>query len=317
MKKLFFYLICLTCLAFAKDIKPIKEIKIDAAVLDMVVAKDNVYVATDASKVVVLDKNLNIKQEIRVRKIKDFMGTLNDADIYSVDVLGKKILFLAQAEDGYAEAFIYENNKTKKVLDKSLMLYAKAAKFVDDNRAVLVLMSDELVLYDINKHKIIKRAKAGEYFYSTMAMDKSRKYLVVGDEGGEVIVVDPTTLIRKKLFKDVNKDKILSLYINSPLIAAGSRADKKLALYNMQGGKPKTYQNPDFFIYVVGLTPDNRYVVYGDNEQYILKVADTNSLDVHYRLVGHKNIVNVVRFMNDKLLLTGSETGEILKWRLP
>ena len=316
MKKLLLYLLFIS-LVFAVDIKPIKEAKIDAAVLDMVVTNDNIYVATDASAVVVLDSNLSLKKEIKVRKIKDFMGEFNDADIYSVDVIENKILFLAQAEDGYAELFVHENNQTKKVLDKSLMLYAKAAKFVDSKRAVLALMSDELVLYDIDAQKIIKRAKAGEYFYSTMAMDKSRKYLVVGDEGGEVIVVDPSTLQRIKLFKDVNKDKILSLFINAPLVAAGSRADKKLALYNIDGGKPKTYKNPDFFVYVVGLSPDNRYVLYGDNEKYILKVADTNSLDVKYRLVGHKNIVNVIRFIDNKLLLTGSETGEIMMWRLP
>ena len=316
MKKLLLYLLFIS-LAFAVDIKPIKEAKIDAAVLDMVVTNSNIYVATDASAVVVLDSNLSLKKEIKVRKIKDFMGELNDADIYSVDVIENKILFLAQAEDGYAELFIYENNQTKKVLDKSLMLYAKAAKFVDSKRAVLALMSDELVLYDIEKQKIIKRAKAGEYFYSAMAMDKSRKYVVVGDEGGEVIVVDPNTLQRIKLFKDVNKDKILSLFINAPLIAAGSRADKKLALYDMHGGSPKTYKNPDFFVYVVGLSPDNRYVLFGDNEKYILKVADTVSLAVRHRLIGHKHIINVIRFIDNKLLLTGSETGEILMWRLP
>ena len=304
-------------LALAMDIKPIKSAKIDAAILDMVIAKNKIFIATDASKVVIMDLDLHTLQTIKVRKIKDFMGELNNADIYSIDVAGDTVLFLAQAEDGYAELFIHKNNQTKKVLDKSLMLYAKAAKFVDSKRAVLALMSDELVLYDIEKQKIIKRAKAGEYFYSAMAMDKSKKFLVVGDEGGEVIVVDPSTLQRIKLFKDVNKDKILSIFINAPLIAAGSRADKKLALYNMQGGKPKTYKNPDFFVYVVGLSPDNRYVLYGDNEKYILKVADTNSLDVRHRLIGHRNIVNVIRFVDDDLLITGSETGEIFEWRLP
>ncbi len=317
MKKTLLYLLLFTFWLFANDLKPLKEIKIDAAVLDMVVAKNAIYVATDASTVVVLDKNLSIKKEIKVRKVKDFMGTLNDADIYSVDVMGDKILFLAQAEDGYAELFIHENNQTKKVLDKSLMLYAKAAKFVDQQRAILVLMSDEVVLYDLQAGKILKKAKAGEYFYSAMAIDKSRRFVVVGDEGGEVIVVDPQTLQRVKLFKDVNKDKILSLAIAAPLIGAGSRADKKLALYSLQGGKPKTYTNPDFFIYVVGISPDKKYVVYGDNEKYILKVADSNSLDVRHKLIGHKNIINVVRFIDSKTLLTGSETGEILLWRLP
>lgn len=310
-------LICLISFVFAATaIEPVKRAKVDAAILDMAIADGKVYLATDASEVVIADTNLTILNRIKVRKIKDFMGTLNNADIYSVDVLGKKVLYLAQAEGGYAELFVYENGKSTKVLDKSLMLYAKAAKFVDSKRAIIALMSDEVILYDIAGKKILKRVKAGEYFYSCMAIEKGRKYVAIGDEGGEVIVVDTQTLQRVKLFKDVNKDKILSIYINRNLIAAGSRADKTLALYSLDGSRPKVYKNPDFFIYVVGLSPDNHYVVFGDNEKYILKVADTNSLDIRYKLIGHKNLVNVVRFLDANSLLTGSETGELIKWRL-
>ncbi len=315
MKKLLVFLFFIVA-SVAGEIKPLQQTSIKAAVLDMVLANEKIYIATDASEVVVMDRNLSVLERIKVRKIKDFMGALNDADIYSVDVIGNKILYLAQAEDGYAELYIYQNGKSEKVLDKSAMLYAKAAKFVDERHAIIALMSDEVVLYDLKAKKVVKKVKAGEYFYSCMAIDSARKYVAVGDEGGEVIVVDTKSLHRVKLFKDVNKDKILSISINKNLIAAGSRADKTLALYDLDGSKPKTYKNPDFFIYVVGLSPDNRYVVFGDNEKYILKVATTDSLDVQYQLIGHKNLINVVRFLDTKTLLTGSETGEIIKWRL-
>ena len=299
------------------DLGPAQQTKIEGAVLDMALDGAKIYVATDASSVVVLSRDLAVLQTIKVRKIKDFMGTLNNADIYSVDALDGKILYLAQAEEGYAELFVFENNISTKVLDKSAMLYAKAAKFVDKNHAIIALMSDEVVLYDLVNKKILKRALAGEYFYSAMAMESGRKYVAIGDEGGEVIVVDPKTLERKKLYKDVNKDKILAIYANKDLIAAGSRADKTLVIYSLTGGVQAKFQNPDFFIYVAGLSPDNRYVVFGDNEQYILKVATTDTIDVRHRLVGHKNLVNVVRFLDNKTILTGSETGEIIKWRLP
>ncbi len=301
---------------FAMQLHPVQKAMIKAAVLNMVISEGRIYIATDASKVVILDRDLRPVNEIKVRKIKDFMGTLNDADIYSVDVLDGKILFLAQAEEGYSELFVNDGNKTTKVLDKSKMLYAKAAKYVDSGHALLALMSDEVILYDIAHQKVVKRAKFGEYFYSVMAMDKDRRHFVIGDEGGEVIVGEAATLKRVKLFTNINKDKILSIDINKNMIAAGSRADKTLAIYDWQENSHKVVKNPDFFIYVVGLSPTNRYVVYGDNDKYILKVLDIGNMEQKYELVGHKNIVNVVRFIDKDTIISGSETGEILKWRL-
>jgi len=311
-----FVLAASAIILFATQLHPVLEVMIKAGVLDMVIDDKYIYIATDASKVMILDKKLHPIQEIKVRKIKDFMGTLNDADIYSVDVLDGKILFLAQAEDGYSELFVNDGNKTTKVLDKSKMLYAKAAKYVDSGHALLALMSDEVILYDIAHQKVVKRAKFGEYFYSVMAMDKDRRHFVIGDEGGEVIVGEAPTLKRIKLFKNINKDKVLSIDINKNMIAAGSRADKTLAIYDWQENSHKVVKNPNFFIYVVGLSPTNRYVVYGDNDKYILKILDIENMEQKYELVGHKNIVNVVRFVNNDTIISGSETGEIFKWRL-
>jgi len=156
----------------------------------MVTNKNKIFIATDKNKVLIYDKDLNFLNEIKVRKVKDFLGELIDGDIYSVDVLDNKILLLAQANDGYSELFIYSDKKLKKIIDKSLKLYAKSAKFVDNNHVLLALMSDEIVLYDIKNKKVIYRKAAGEYYFSTMAIDKSRKLVVIGDEGGEVIVVN-------------------------------------------------------------------------------------------------------------------------------
>ncbi|WP_281950734.1 WD40 repeat domain-containing protein [Nitrosophilus kaiyonis] len=316
MKKIIILLLSIFAFAFAVDIKPFKKIDIGAAVLDIAIENSKIYVATDASKVLILDKDLNRLKEIKVRKVKDFMGELNNADIYSIDVLDNTVLYLAQAEEGYSELFIYKDGKKEKVLDKSAMMYAKAAKFVDKTKAILVLMSDEVVLYDIKNKKVLKRKRAGEYFYSVSSIERDRKYFAIGDEGGEVIVVDTKTLENVKVFKDINKDKILSIFINKDLVAAGSRADKTFALYNIKSGNYKTIKNPKFFIYAVGLSPDNRLAIYGDNEKFILKGIDTSSYDLKYRFIGHTHIVNVIRFLDKNLMITGSETGEIILWRL-
>jgi len=316
IKKLMFIVGLVGSLFASTPLKPVDETNINAAVLDMVLANGKIYIATDASKVLILDNNFTILQTIPVRQIKDFMGDLNDADIYSIDVLGDTILYLAQAEDGYSELFLYKDGKKINVLDKSKMVYAKAAKFVDKDRAVLALMSDEVLLYDLKKRAVIKKTQAGEYFYSVMAMSKDRKYIAIGDEGGEVIIIDPKTLQRVKVFKDVNKDKILSISIDKEKAVAGSRADKAFAIYDIKTGDHKVIKNPNFFVYVTGINADNGLAVYGDNEKYILKVVDVTTLELLYTLVGHKNIVNVVRFIDNSTILTGSETGEIKRWRL-
>jgi len=292
-------------------LEPIQKAKIKSGVLDMVLANSKIYLATDGGEVVILDMALKPIKRIKVRKVKDFLGELHPADIYSVDVIGKDILYLAQAEDGYAELFL----NGKKIIDKSQKLYAKAAKFIDKNYAIMALMSDEVVKVDLKSKKIVQKAAPGAYFYSCSAISPNRKYFVIGDEGGEVIVIDTATLKTIKLFKDINKDKILSLFINKNLIASGGR-DKAFVLYNLDGGH-KIKKNNDFFVYVVALSPDNKRAVFGDNEKYILKVVNSDDLSLQQRLIGHKNIVNVVRFINQKELLSASETGEILKWRLP
>ena len=314
MKKIFALLFA--AVLFGAELVPVQKTDIKAAVLDMVDDGEFIYVATDASKVVILDRNLSVQKEIVSRKIKDFMGTLNNADIYSVDILNGKILYLAQAEGGYAELYVVEGEKKELVLSKDAMLYAKAAKFVDEDRAVIALMSDEVVLYDLKAKKVLKRIKAGEYFYSAMAISPKRDMVAIGDEGGEVAIIDLKSFKRVKLFKEINKDKILSIAMSEKYVVAGSRADKTFALYNIATGSAKTKKNPDFFIYVVGIAPDDSVAVYGDNEKYILKVVDTSMLEVRFLLAGHKNIVNIVHFLDPKTILTGSETGEILKWRL-
>ncbi len=314
-RKIFLFILSVVIL-FASNIKPSLSIKLNMGVLDMKIYNNSLYVATDGGRVLVMDiDNFKIINEIKIRKIKDFMGELHESDIYSVDVLDGKILFLAQAEEGYSELFINENNQTKKVLDKSLSLYAKAAKFVDRDKAILVLMSDETVLYDIKNKKILKRAAAGEYFYSSMDISPNRKFIVIGDEGGEIIVVDTSNLKRIYLFKDINKDKIVSIFTTNDMIAAGSRGDKTLGIYSLKDKKGWS-KKCDFFVYATAIAPDDSYVVYGDNDKYILKIANPFTFDLKDRLVGHKNIINSVKFIDSKTIITGSETGEIMKWRL-
>ena len=98
------------------------------------------------------------------------------------------------------------------------------------------------------------------------------------------------------------------------MIIAGSR-DKKLSIYNLDSFSHKIIEG-EFFVYAVAISPDNRLIVYGDNEKYNLKVIDSKAFEKKFLLKGHKNIVNKIIFLNNKVVISGSESGEIKKWRL-
>jgi len=311
--RIFLIFLLISFSLFAETIL-LKSVKVKGSILDFVVRDDRIYFATDKSKVLVYDKDLNKLEEIKVRKIKNFLDELIDSDIYSVDEIDKKVLLLAQAEDGYSELFIFKNGKLEKVLDKSLKLYAKAAKFIDKNRVLLALMSDDVVIFDINLKKIICKKSVGEYFFSTMAIDATRTRAVIGDEGGEVVVVNTKKCDIEKRFVDINKDKILALYIANNLVAAGGR-DKKLVIYNLDN-KSYKFLKGEFFVYVTSISPGGTLVAYADNEKYDIKVVEYPTFNRISILSGHKNIINKIIFLDENILISVSEGGEIYKWRL-
>ena len=75
--------------------------------------------------------------------------------ILSVDYSDGRLLFVSRVLEGWRELYIYENKTLTKLIDKKEKMTLQEVKFVDDERAVIMTMSNALILFDITKKKIL------------------------------------------------------------------------------------------------------------------------------------------------------------------
>jgi hypothetical protein len=140
----------------ASELSPSKKIAISGGATDLVINDEKLYVATNASKIDIfrLD-NFSKISTIDIPKTEDFMGDIIESKIYSIDVLEKDILILSQGKKGARQIDIYSNGKLTNIIPDTKRLFIAQAKFIDKKRIIFSLLSNELLLYDLEKKKII------------------------------------------------------------------------------------------------------------------------------------------------------------------
>jgi WD40 repeat protein len=131
MIKLFLvFLLCFLTIN-AKDLQPSYIYTASGGVTDVVTAFDKIYVATAASSVDIFDlKTKKIINSIKIPQIKDFMGDMVDAKIYSVDIFNNKVLLVNQASKGLREIYLFENNKLINLISIDKKLLIGKSKFI-------------------------------------------------------------------------------------------------------------------------------------------------------------------------------------------
>ena len=186
MKSIIILLVLITSLYSASPQKPTAQYISSGAVTDIVYKDAKLYSATDASCVDIFDvKSKKIIQKIKVSQIKDFMGDVIDSKVYSVDVIGDKILILSQAQSGARRVHIYKNEKLELIIDYTAKLFIAKAKFIDENTILLGLLSNEIISYDIQKKKENFRIQISFSKFSNFALNEDKSEVVVADESGD------------------------------------------------------------------------------------------------------------------------------------
>ena len=291
--------------------------KVSGAVSDMIIHNGKVYIATEMGKVDIIDiktkKRLN---SIEFPKFEDFMGELQPPKIFSVDVSpdGKKVVAVAQGNRGSRELYLYQNNKLIKLIDWKKNIPAYRVRFVDNNKVIMGLSGDEIILYDISKRKQIYRKYVGMSFFSDMEINEKRDKLALTDESGDTRIIDIKTGKIIKKIEELNKDKSFDVDFRNNRILNGSR-DKKAVYYNLNNNKYKIYHSKDFMVFSVGLSPSGKKGAYLYDEKYNIKVFQTDTGKTITILNGHSATPSVIKFINENELITGCDNGKIYFWR--
>ena len=95
MKKLFILILSVTCLLASSVVTPVQQIKVNGVAKDMVLRDNTLIVATDNGAVQVYDYEAKVFSKIiTLPKVKDFIGDLVPARIFSVDKLASRYVLV-------------------------------------------------------------------------------------------------------------------------------------------------------------------------------------------------------------------------------
>jgi len=276
MKIVLLIILIVSSLLSSNIIMPMYTFKADGAVTDIVYKDSKLYASTSEGVVNIFDANSHkIIQTISVAKIKNFMGDKINAKIYSVDVLGKKILLLSQGLRGYRELSIYENNKLTKIISVSDKLSIAKAKFIDKNNVILALLSNDIISYNIYEKKENWIVQASQSKFSNFALNEDKSKIVVADESGELKIFSTTDAKLLKVLKGQNLDNVFDVDFKNNIIATAGQ-DRRAVIYKLKLNSAY-YKTSHFLIYSVGLSPDATLAAFASDEKNNITVFKINT----------------------------------------
>ena len=312
LKVIFFMF--LICSLNASQIEPNISIKTSGSVTDMVIKDSKLYVATDASSIDIFDiKTKKLISNIKLEKIKDFLGDLIDSKIYSVDIIENKILILSQGTNGGRNLFIYENNQLKNVISDKKRLFIARAKFIDKDKILYSLLSNQLFLYDFKIDKNIYSKQISHSKFSYFALNENKTEVAIADESGNIQIYDTLKGEKIKIHNNYNLDNVFQVdYKNDMIITAGQ--DRRSVIYS-KNNQPYIKES-NFLIYVCELSPTSKLGAYSSNENNDVTVFDTKSKKDLYLLTKNKTTLSKIVFLNENELFLASDAKVINYYKL-
>lgn len=313
--KVFFLLSFLLISSNANEVEPLFQYKASGAVTELIYEKNRLYASTDASSIDIFNTNTKEKvKSILFPKIKDFMGDLVNSKVYSIDIFEDKILSVSQGEKGGRNLNIYHNGKFNTIIsDKKRMFIAKA-KFLDKNKIIFALLSNEIFIYDINTKKKIKKVDVSLSKFSDFTLSEDKKKIVIADESGILKMLRTDDLELQKEFKNQNLDNVFQVALKNHIIATAGQ-DRRAAIYDTINNKAHYIPAP-FLIYSVGLSPSGKLAAIAYDEENNILIFDTKNKTKKSMLVGNLAIISKILFLNEKEVFISSDDKKINYYKI-
>ena len=309
--KIFILVFVLITSIYAANIKmPNSTLTADGAVTDIVYKDKKLYVATAVGVVDVIDvKSKKILEKIYVAKIKDFMGRVVNAKVYSVDVLGKSILVLSQAKSGYRELSIYKDKKLTKIISVDEKLSIAKAKFLDKDRVLLALLSNDIISYNIKTKQQNWTTQASMSKFSDFALNEDKTKVVVADESGDLHIYATKNAELLQTLEGKNLDNVFAVdYKNKKIITAGQ--DRRAVVYDLRYNKAY-YKTSHFLIYSAGLSPSAKLAAFASDEQNNVTVFKTNTKSKIGIFGGSEMTLVKILFINENEFFVANDAKKI------
>lgn len=311
--RIFILLISIIYSSNAISLTPNKILNASAGVTDLVVSNDKLYVATTASSVDIFDlKTKSLEKKILLPKIKDFIGDIIDSKIYSVDVIEDKILILSQGEKGGRNISIYEDDKLINIISDTKRLFIGRAKFIDKNRIIFALLSNQLFLYDLEERKTIYSKQVSQSKFSYFALNEEKNQIIIADESGALKLLNTKNGELIKTFENQNLDNVFQVdFKNQKILTAGQ--DRRSVFYS---DSQTYYKESNFLIYSCALSKNAKLAAFSSNEDNDVTIFDTVNKKELFKLKENKMILSKILFLNENEILVASDDKNINYYKL-
>jgi len=313
--KTLFLLLTFTYVLSAKEITPLFRLHSVGFVSDFVVDGPYLYVANDRGSVDIFDLNTKaIVDQIILEPLTNLEGLLVPAAIHSVDRLHGKTLMVSSGVSGYRNVWIHEKGQLSQVVNETQKLFIKEARFVGDERLMFGTFGSELILYDSVEAFPLYTAHISQSTLGDFVLSASKEKMAMSDESGAITLVDVNTSEVEAVLESQNVDNVYHIALEKDVIITAGQ-DRRVGVY--ASNRKAYYIKSDFLVYCVGLSPSAKIGIYSsgeDNNLQLFNVASKQKGDV---LVGHKNIITQIKFINEKQLFSSGRGNEILFWQLP
>ncbi len=252
---------------------------------------------------------------VQFPKIKDFTGDEVAPKVFSVDRIENSLLAVVQASNGARELYKIDEGKPQVLIDSSANLFISKAKFVDKNRILVALLSNEFLLWDVKNKKEIYRIQPNPSHFSDFALNENKTMVASSCESGEITVFDALSGKIIKVLKGGNVDNVYKVdFKKEKILCAGQ--DRRGIIYDFGNGSYERYDG-SFLLYAGALSPSLKFGAYAFNEQNDIVLFDLSTKSKVYTLKGQKSTLNTIVFASERELVSASDDQFIMIWRLP
>lgn len=293
-------------------ITPKISVKTSAPVVDFVIHNDTVWAGTANGEVLQISTKGKILSKVTLKPLVNYWGEKVSQRVMSLDVASDGKTVILAAEDGFLY-LIHEGKITKTSFSTKSVV--KKVALLSDTRAIVALLSNEVVFFDLKANKILKTISGGTSPLSDMALSSDHKIAAIAGEAGIVSLIDTSRGTIIKQLKGGNVDNIYKIDLqNGSLITAGQ--DRRAIIYTLDG---KSYVRFDgtFLIYTVALSPSAGRAAVALDEQNIITLFDTAKRQKIATAKGHNATLNRIIFMDEKRFVSCADENKIYFWELP
>ena len=314
MYKLLITFILLSSVIHAKDIKPVSKFHSIGFVSDFVLDSGKLYVANDMGTVDIFDfKTKKILEQIILPPLTSSFNKIIPADILSVDYLNGKVLILSVGKDSYKNVWIYENHTLRQIINEDRKLSIKEARFVDDEKIIFSTLGSDIILHDTSENYNLYNSHISNSAMQDISLSFDKTKMVMSDESGEIKLIDVKSSKILKTYPSVNVDNVYKVAFSEGVIITAGQ-DRRVGVY--QNNKKPYYIKSDFLVFCVGISPSGKIGLYSSGEKSNMQLFDTSTKIEYDRLVGHKNQINQIKFINEDELLSSERGNDVLYWKI-